>query len=59
MYIKNSKLKEGEAEVDKNNMLKIKVPTCIELYDLIAIGNYRFSCMEYADKKTLENKKLK
>ena len=56
MYIKNSKLKEGEAEVDKNNMLKIKVPTCIELYDLIAIGNYRFICMEYADQKTLENK---
>ena len=56
MYIKNSKLKEGEAEVDTNNMLKIKVPTCIELYDLIAIGNYRFICMEYADQKTLENK---
>ena len=56
MYIKNSKLKEGKAEVDKNNMLKIKVPTCIELYDLIAIGNYRFICMEYADQKTLENK---
>ena len=56
MYIKNSQLKEGEAEVDKNNMLKIKAPTCIELYDLIAIGNYRFICMEYADQKTLENK---
>jgi len=56
MYIKDNKLKEGEAETDKNNMLKIKVPTCIELYDLIAMGNYRFICMEYADQKTLENK---
>ena len=58
MYIKDSKLKDEEIEIVKNNMLKIKVPTCIELYDLIAIGNYRFICMEYADQKTLENKIL-
>ena len=56
MFIKNSQLKEGEAEVDKNNLLKIKVPTCIELYDLIVMGNFRFICMEYADQKNLENK---
>ena len=56
IYIKDNKLKEGEAENEKNNMMKIKVPTCIELYDLIVINNNRFICMEYADQKTLENK---
>ena len=58
MYIKDNKVKEGDAEIEKNNMMKIKVPTCIELYDLISIDNYRFICMEYADQKTLENKIL-
>ena len=37
-------------------MIKIKVPNCIELYDLIAMENYRFICMEYAEQKTLKNK---
>ena len=58
MYIKDNKLKDGDAEVEKNNMMKIKVPTCIELYDIITIDNFRFICMEYADQKTLENKIL-
>ena len=58
MYIKDSKLKEGDADQLKNNLMKIKVPTCIELYDLISFDNYRFICMEYADQKTLENKIL-
>ena len=56
MYIKDSINKEGDGEIEKNIMLKIKSPTCIELYDLISIENYRFICMEYADQKTLENK---
>ena len=58
IYIKNNKLKEGEAEIEKNKMMKIKSPTCIELYDLISFDNYRFICMEYADQKTLGNKIL-
>ena len=56
MYIKNSKIKQEDVETEKNKMLKIKVPNCIELYDLIAIDNYRFICMEYAEQKTLKNK---
>ena len=56
MYVKDNKVKEGDAEIEKNSMMKIKAPTCIELYDLIYIGNYRFICMEYAEQKTLENK---
>ena len=56
MYIKDSIKKEGDGEIEKNIMLKIKSPTCIELYDLISIENYRFICMEYAEQKTLENK---
>ena len=58
IYIKENKLKEEEKEKEKNKMMKIKVPTCIEIYDLILINNYRFICMEYADQKTLENKIL-
>ena len=56
-YIK--KLSSGVSsiiEIEKNKMMKIKVPNCIELYDLIAIDNYRFICMEYAEQKTLKNK---
>ena len=56
MFIKDSKSKEGDGEIEKNIMIKIKSPTCIGLYDLIMIENYRFICMEYADQKTLENK---
>ena len=56
MYIKDSKINEDDAEKERSQMMKIKVPTCIELYDLISIDNYRFICMEYADQKTLENK---
>ena len=56
MYIKESKIKSEEVETEKNKMMKIKVPNCIELYDLIAYDNYRFICMEYADKKTLKDK---
>ena len=58
MYMKDNKIKGGEAETEKNNMMKIKVPTCIELYDIIVLENFRFICMEYADQKTLENKIL-
>jgi serine/threonine protein kinase len=58
MYIKDNKIKGGEAETEKNNIMKIKVPTCIELYDIIVLENFRFICMEYADQKTLENKIL-
>ena len=58
IYIKENKLKEEEIEKEKSKMMKIKVPTCIEIYDLILIDNYRFICMEYADQKTLENKIL-
>ena len=53
IYIKENKLKEEEIEKEKSKMMKIKVPTCIEIYDLILIDNYRFICMEYADQKTL------
>ena len=56
MYVKNSQIKEEDVEIEKNKMMKIKVPNCIELYDLIAIDNFRFICMEYADQKTLSNK---
>ena len=56
MYIKESNIKPEEVEIEKNKMMKIKVPNCIELYDLIAIDNYRFICMEYADQKTLKDK---
>ena len=56
IYVKNSKIKPEEAEMEKNKMMKIKVPNCIELYDLIAYDNYRFICMEYAEQKTLKNK---
>ena len=56
MYIKDNNFKDGEVENLKNNMMKIKVPTCIELYDLIVIDHNRFICMEYADQKTLKNK---
>ena len=56
MYIKENKAKESDVELEKNEMMKIKSPTCIELYDLISIDNYRFIFMEYADQKTLENK---
>ena len=56
MYIKENKAKEGDIEIEKNQMMKIKGPTCIELYDLISIDNCRFICMEYANQKTLENK---
>ena len=56
IYVKNSKIKPEEAELEKNKMMKIKVPNCIELYDLIAYDNYRFICMEYAEQKTLKNK---
>ena len=56
MYIKDSKINEGDVEIERNQMMKIKVPTCIELYDLISMDNYRFICMEYTDQKTLENK---
>ena len=58
MYIKDSNIKPEDVEIEKNKMMKIKVPNCIELYDLIAIDNYRFICMEYADQKTLKNKIL-
>ena len=58
IYIKENKIKEGDAEREKNNIMKIKSPTCIELYDLIVLDNYRFICMEYADQKTLKNKIL-
>lgn len=50
MYVKDNKVKEGDAEIEKNTMMRIKAPTCIELYDLIYIGNYRFICMEYAEQ---------
>ena len=56
MYIKDNNTKLENVEIEKNKMMKIKVPNCIELYDLIAINNYRFICMEYADQKTLLNK---
>ena len=56
MYIKESKIKSEEVETEKNKMMKIKLPNCIELYDLIALDNYRFICMEYADQKTLKDK---
>ena len=56
IYVKDSKIKPEEAEMEKNKMMKIKVPNCIELYDLIAYDNYRFICMEYAEQKTLKNK---
>ena len=49
-------MKPEEAEMEKDKMMKIKVPNCIELYDLIAYDNYRFICMEYAEQKTLKNK---
>ena len=45
MYIKDNNFKDGEVENLKNNMMKIKVPTCIELYDLIVIDHNRFICM--------------
>ena len=56
IYVKDSQIKSEEAELEKNKMMKIKVPNCIELYDLIAYDNYRFICMEYAEQKTLKNK---
>ena len=56
IYVKDSKISQEEAELEKNKMMKIKVPNCIELYDLIAYDNYRFICMEYAEQKTLKNK---
>ena len=56
IYVKDSQIKPEEAEIEKNKMMKIKVPNCIELYDLIAYDNYRFICMEYAEQKTLKNK---
>ena len=56
IYVKENRIKTEEAENEKNKMIKIKVPNCIELYDLIAIENYRFICMEYAEQKTLKNK---
>ena len=56
IYVKENRMKTEEAENEKNKMIKIKVPNCIELYDLIAIENYRFICMEYAEQKTLKNK---
>ena len=56
MFIKDSKIKPEDVEIIKNNMMKIKAPTCIDIYDLMAINNYRFICMEYADQKTLKNK---
>ena len=45
IYIKENKLKEEEIEKEKSKMMKIKVPTCIEIYDLILIDNYRFHCI--------------
>ena len=56
IYVKENRIKTEEAENEKNKMIKIKVPNCIELYDLIAMENYRFICMEYAEQKTLKNK---
>ena len=56
IYVKDSQIKSEEAEMEKDKMMKIKVPNCIELYDLIAYDNYRFICMEYAEQKTLKNK---
>ena len=56
IYIKENKIKESDAELEKNEMMKKKSPTCIDVYDLIYMDNYRFICMEYADQKTLENK---
>ena len=56
IYVKDSQIKPEETEIEKNKMMKIKVPNCIELYDLIAYDNYRFICMEYAEQKTLKNK---
>ena len=56
IFIKDNKVKERNVEIVKNEMMKIKSPTCIELYDLISINNFRFICMEYAEQKTLANK---
>ena len=56
IFIKDNKVKERNVEIVKNEMMKIKSPTCIELYDLISIYNFRFICMEYAEQKTLANK---
>ena len=56
IFIKNNKVKGRNVEIVKNEMMKIKSPNCIELYDLISINNFRFICMEYAEQKTLANK---
>ena len=51
MYVKDNKVKEGDAEIEKNSMMKIKAPTCIELYDLIYIGNIDLYVWNMLNKK--------